>query len=257
MRKSKQFQGMPVISLEEGQQIGHIKGLVVNPSLKNIAALIIELKGWLGEQKFIPFNKVHRIGEDAVTIAKSNRVEKGAGLPEILRLFKERTKITGSRLVTENGTILGVVEEYYVDLQTGDIVGIEFSGGSVSNMFKGSNFLDINYIRTLGPAVVICNDASLQNIVKLDGGLQETLRNFRENTGQLLGATFNKTKELSRNLNQSIEKKRRERKLNNQQKNDQPAGDMSDPAGPPESPLNPQENTASDDQNTDIKQPPV
>jgi len=256
LRKSKQFQGMPVISLEEGQQIGSIKGLVVNPALKNVAALIIELKGWLGEQKFIPFNKVHRIGEDAVTIAKSNRVEKGTGLPEILRLFKERAKIIGTRLITENGTILGVVEEFYVDLQTGDIVGIEISGGTVSNVFKGSNFLDINYIRTLGPAVVICNEASLQNIVKLDGGLQETLRNFRENTGQLLGTTFNKTKELSRNLNQSIEKIRRERKIIKKQENNQTAADT-DPSGTPEPPpLSSQENIVSAEQNSDIK-PPV
>ncbi|MFZ5642747.1 MAG: PRC-barrel domain-containing protein [Bacillota bacterium] len=211
MRKSKQFLGMNVVSLEEGEQIGSVGGLVIDPASKNVAALIIEQKGWFREQKFVPFSKVHRIGEDVVTIDRGNRVEKGASLPQILKLFKERVNITGCRLVTESGTLLGVVEEYYVDLKTGDIVGLEFSGGMVNNLFRGGAFLDINYIRTLGTRIIICLDSAIDNIVKMDGGLQETFRFFRENTGQLLETTIQKTKGLGRNINQSIEKLKREK----------------------------------------------
>lgn len=214
MRKSKQFLGMPIISLEEGQQIGTIGGLVINPDLKNVAALIIEQKGWFREQRFIPFNKVHSIGEDAITTEKGSRAERGVSLPEILKFFKDRVNLIGSKIVAENGTVLGLVDEFYIDLQTGDIVGFEYSGGTVSNLFKGSAFLDINYVRTLGPSMIICSDTSLDNIVKTDGGLQETLRILRENTGQLLDTTVQKTKELSRSLNQSIEKIKRDKKTN-------------------------------------------
>lgn len=234
MRKSKQFLGMPVISLEEGQQIGTIKGLVVNPSFKNVAALIIEPKGFFREQKFIPFSKVHSIGDDAVTIDRVNRAEKGASLPEILKLIKERVIVVGSRLVAENGTVLGVVDEYYIDLQTGDIVGLEFSGGALSNLFKGSAFLDINYIRTLGMSVVICSNSSLDNIVTMDGGLKETLRIFSENTGQLLESTFQKTRGWGQNLNQSIDKFRRSKKTNgNTDAGESPAGQDAGPKGGP------------------------
>ena len=218
MRRSKQFVGMPVVSLEEGQQVGSIKGLVVNAALKNVAALIIEQKGWFKEQKFIPFSKIYNIGEDVATIDRVIRAEKGISLPEILRLIKEEITIIGSRLVTDTGTVLGTVEEYYVDLQTGDIVGLEFSGGTVSNLFKGSAFLDIDHVRTLGASVVICNDSALENIVKMEGGLKETFRSLGENTGQLLGSTFQKTKGWSRNVNhsisQSIEKLRKSKEPN-------------------------------------------
>ncbi|KJR99969.1 MAG: hypothetical protein VR68_07300 [Peptococcaceae bacterium BRH_c4a] len=212
MRKSKQFQGMNVVSLEEGQQIGAIRGLVINPAQKNVAALIIEQKGWFREQKFIPFTKVHSIGEDIITIDRINRAEKGSSLPEILTLFKDRVNVIGSRLVAENGTALGMVDEYYIDLQTGDIVGLEFSGGTVNNLFRGSAFLDINHVRTLGTRIVICNNSCLDSIVKMDGGLQEALKSFRKNTGQLLETTFQKTRGLSRSLNQSLEKIRKDRK---------------------------------------------
>ncbi|MFZ5595740.1 MAG: PRC-barrel domain-containing protein [Bacillota bacterium] len=212
MLKSKQFNGMNVVSLEEGTQIGSVGGLVINPNSKSVAALIIDQKGWFREQKFIPFSKVHSIGEDVITIDRSSRAEKGTSLPEILKLFKDRAVIIGSRLVTESGTVMGLVDEFYIDLKSGDIVGLEFSGGTVSNLFKGSAFLDANYIMTLGASIVICSDSSLNNAIKMDGGLQETLRAFRENTGQLLDITWQKTRELGQNINQSLERIKRERR---------------------------------------------
>ncbi len=212
MRKSRQFVGMPVISLEEGQQIGTVNGLVVNPALKNVSALIIEQKGFFREQKYIPFSKVHSIGNDAVTVDRVNRAEKGTSLPEILKLIKERANIAGSRLMDENGAVLGVVDEYYVDLQTGDIVGLEFSGGTISNLFKGSAFMDINYVRTIGQSVIICSKHAQDNIVTMDGGINETLRAFGENTGQFLEVTLQKTRVWGQNLNQSLKKLRRNKK---------------------------------------------
>ena len=233
MRKSKQFLGMPVISLEEGQQIGTIRGLVVSPALKKVAALIIEQKGWFREQKFIPFSKVHNIGDDAVTIDRVSRVEKGSSLPEILKLIKERVHINGSRMLTESGASLGTADEYYIDLQTGDIVGLEFSGGSVSTLYKGSAFLDINYVRTLGASVIICSDSAPDNIVKMDGGLKETLRVFGESTGQLLENTYQKTRGLGRNLNQSlsqsIEKLKARKKTNDGEEAGDPENREPDP----------------------------
>jgi Uncharacterized protein conserved in bacteria len=150
MRKSKQFVSLPVISLAEGQQIGAIKGLVVNPVQKAVSALLIEQKGWFKEQKYIPFSKVRSIGEDALTIDRRSNAEKGASIPEIVELLKDKAEITGAKLITENGTALGYVDEYYVDLQSGDIVGLEFSGGSLSSWMRGSAFLDINHVRTIG-----------------------------------------------------------------------------------------------------------
>ena len=49
MQKSKRFEAMPVISLEEGRQIGIVKGLVVIRRRK-VAALIIEQKAGLSSK---------------------------------------------------------------------------------------------------------------------------------------------------------------------------------------------------------------
>lgn len=224
MKKSKKFSAMPVISLEEGQQIGAVKELVVDPAGKRIAALVIEQKGWFKEQRIIPFHKIHSVGEDAITIEKSSGVERAGSLPDIFKLLKDKVGVTGAKIVSEKGTVLGFVDEYYVDLSTGTIAGLEFSGNFINSMVKGRAFLDIAYVRTLGKEVVVINDEGLENVYKLDGGLHETVKSIRDSTGHFWENTVQKTKELSSTINKSLEKVRKDKKAD-------PEGNQPDETG--------------------------
>ncbi|AEF92999.1 PRC-barrel domain protein [Desulfotomaculum nigrificans CO-1-SRB] len=210
MRKSKKYVGMPVISLAEGQQIGTVKGLVVDPVQKKVAALIIEQKGWFKEQKFAPYGKVCSIGKDAITIDQSTHVEKGASLPEILKLYKEKLNLIGCRVMAENGTHLGIVDEYFVEENTGAIVGLELSGSLLDSFMKGRVFLDISFTRTIGKEMVVTSNEAIDNLVKVDGGLQETVKTFKNSTSQFLENTLQKTKEISSKTKEELESKTKE-----------------------------------------------
>lgn len=209
MRKSKQFDSMPVISLEEGRQLGLIKGLVINSGAKKIAALIVEQKGLFGDQKFISFSKIRSVGEDVITVTHGTTAQKADNLPEIISLVKEKQKIIGARIVTEGGTMLGVVDDYYVDLTSGKLVGLEFSGSYISGLIGGVAYLDIEYVLTIGKEMIICSDEALDKVVKLDGGLQDRLRGVRESTSQFWESTVLKSKKLSGNVNKSWAKFKR------------------------------------------------
>ncbi|HPZ42928.1 MAG TPA: PRC-barrel domain-containing protein [Bacillota bacterium] len=228
MQKSKRFEAMPVISLEEGRQIGTVKGLVVDPAARKVAALIIEQKGWFKEQRFIPYNRINSVGNDAITIEKSSGIEKAAGIPEIAKLLREKVPINGAKIVTDNGTALGYVDEYYVDLATGTIAGLEFSGSRLDSIIKGHAFIDINYVRTLGKEVIVVSSECLNNIIKLEGGLQETVKNLRESTGQFWENTLQKTKGLGSVINRSLEKVKREKKRDDGQAKEAGPGPISE-----------------------------
>ncbi|MDD2443617.1 MAG: PRC-barrel domain-containing protein [Desulfotomaculaceae bacterium] len=212
MRKGKRFVSMPVISLEEGRQIGTVKEIVVDPAGKKVAALIVDQKGWFKEQRFIPYNRIHSIGKDAVTIEKTTGVEKAAGLPDIVGLLKERVRIAGAKIVSENGKTLGYVDEFYVDTATGTIAGLEFSGNFFNGMIRGRAFIDIAYVRTLGKEVVVITNEGVENTFKLEGGIQERVKTIKESTGHLWENTVQKTKDLGTSINKSMEKAKREAK---------------------------------------------
>jgi uncharacterized protein YrrD len=197
---------MPVISIEEGRHLGSVKGIVVDPAEKMVSALIIEQKGLFKEQQFIPFPRIKSIGADVITVDRSSGAEKGARLPDILRLLKDRVDIYGARLVAENGAALGFVDDYFVDENSGKIAGLEFAGKFIDSMIRGKAFLDISFVRTIGKEVVIVTAEGAENVLKLDGGLQESVKTLKDSTGQILGNTLLRTKELGSNLNKSLEK---------------------------------------------------
>lgn len=208
MRKSKQFVSMPVISLQDGQQSGSVKGLVIDPAEKQVAAIIIEQKGWFKEQKYIPFTKVKSVGEDAITIDHTSSVERGSGLPNIMKLLKDNVEIIGARIVTEKGTLLGYTDEYYVDLASGQLVGLEFTDKFLSGVMHGKAFLDTNYVQTIGKDIIVCSEEAVDNVIKIEGGIQETVKSFKDSTTQMWGNTVEKTRSLGTSLNKSLGKVR-------------------------------------------------
>ncbi|MEG6617169.1 PRC-barrel domain-containing protein [Peptococcaceae bacterium 1198_IL3148] len=204
MIKSKKFIGMPVISLSEGQQIGKIKELVVDPHSKSVAALLIEQKGWFKDQKFIPYGKVCSVGDDAITIEQSANIQKGASLPEILQLTKDKYQLLNEKVVTENGKVIGMVEEYYVDIFTGDIAGLEVSGSFINSLMSGRAFLDMALVRTIGKELIVTSNDAPDNLVKINGGFKETVKSLKCTGDNLWESTISKTKELTSTINKKL-----------------------------------------------------
>jgi len=176
VRKSSELLGLPVISLEDGTKVGHIKGLIVNPAAKAVTALVVEGRGVFKEQRFIPFAKVHSGGVNAVTVSRGQSAQKAANLPEIVQLWKDRTPLIGARLVTESGEILGTVGDYASDPATGAVAGLEVAPSALGAALKGRSWLPAGSLRTLGKEIIVAGDQARDEITPLDGGLEQRAR---------------------------------------------------------------------------------
>ena len=214
MRKSRKFLSMPIVSIEEGLQIGKTRGLVVDPAQMEVAALIIEQRGWFREQKIIPYGKVKNIGGDAITVDQSSQVQKTTSLPEILRLIREKANPIGVKVIVEDGTLVGHVDEFYVEESTGKIVKLEISGKFLENLFKGKAQLSIQYVRTMGSDVIILKNGAQDHLEKVDGGLQDTISSLKESTSHLWESTKTKTKKLSKNIKEKARERSGSAKVN-------------------------------------------
>jgi len=214
MRKSRKFISMPIVSIEEGMQIGTTRGVVVNPAQMEVAALIIDQRGWFREQKIVPYGKVKNIGGDAITIDQSSQVQKTTSLPEILRLIREKVNPVGAKVIIEDGTLLGHVDEYYVDEVTGKIVTLEISGKFLDNLFKGKARLSTEHVRTMGSDIIVLCTGAHEYLEKVDGGLQDTINNLKESTSHLWASTKTKTIKLSQNIKEKAKEKSKSDKKN-------------------------------------------
>jgi len=207
MRKSRKYISMPIISLKEGIQIGTVRSLVVDPASMDIAALVIDQRGWFREQKIIPYAKVKSIGNDAITIDESSNVQKTVSLPGILKLMKERANPIGTRVITESGGVLGLVDEYYIEEITGKILCLEISGKLLESLYKGKALLAIENVVTMGSDVIVVTADAPSKLEKVDGGLQETINSLKESTSNIWETTVQRTKEISKSIKDRYEKK--------------------------------------------------
>lgn len=206
MKPSKEFLSLPIVSLSEGQHIGYVKSLVIDSQAKALAALVIDPKGFFRDQRIIPYAKVVSVGADAITIDKGAYVEKSASLPEILSLIKEKLTIIGTRVITQSGKTLGVVEEYYVDPDTGKITQMEISGGKIEGFFSGKAILEADYVVTIGQDVIVAQKGCETSLMIADKGINDTFKsvirstsNLASGTGQAFGKIFsNKDKDKAK-----------------------------------------------------------
>ena len=118
---------MPIISLKRDGKLKNT-GVVVDPRNFSIAAVVTDKQSWFGEYKIIPYEHVMSIGDHAVTIDKKNNIEKPANLPEISALMKDSPPLLGGKVFSEDGTLLGIVEEFVFNAETGEIKSLEVTG---------------------------------------------------------------------------------------------------------------------------------
>lgn len=194
MLPSKKFLSLPIISLKEGQQIGFVRNLVIDPRAKAVAALIVDPKGFFKEQRIIPFNRVVSIGENAITISTESQVEKATNLPDILELLKEKAAIIGIKVMTTSGKTLGLIDEFYISLKDGSISSLDISAGKFEGLFNGKARLIADEILTIGFDVVIVSKDCDERMEILDKGINENFKSFFQTAS-------NKAAEKSQKLN--------------------------------------------------------
>lgn len=152
MKKSIQVVGLPIISISEGQEIGNVKSLVINPDKGSVDFLTIEHEDWQVSVKAIPFKKVVGIGEYAVTVESENAVIDLNEIPIANQLVNKKIKITGTKVMTRKGQLIGEIGEFFIDEDNGFILGAQL------NASDREVVLDAKAVLTFGKDIIIVNE---------------------------------------------------------------------------------------------------
>ncbi|MBU8879571.1 PRC-barrel domain-containing protein [Bacillus sp. FJAT-29790] len=166
MKKSSQIINLPVISISDGQQVGKVKSLVINPEKGSIDFLTIEHEEWQVSVRAIPFKRVVGIGEYALTIENDHAVIDLNEIPIANQLVNKKIKINNTKVMTRKGELIGEVIEFYADEETGHILGMDLKLGD-----RGVTMLS-SYVLTFGKDIIIVKEdvsqGFLENALQLD-----------------------------------------------------------------------------------------
>lgn len=160
MKRSAQIIGLPIISISDGVQIGTVKTLVINPEKGSVDFLTIEQENVQFSLKAIPFKKVVGIGEFAVTVDDHSAVIDLAEIPIANQLVNKQIRIKNTKAMTRKGQLLGEVTEFFVDEETGEIIGVELTTSDRQAA------LPAEFVLTYGKDILIVNENAASALVE-------------------------------------------------------------------------------------------
>ncbi|RIW37772.1 photosystem reaction center subunit H [Bacillus salacetis] len=160
MKKSTEIVGLPIISINDGVEIGSVKSLVVNPEKGSVDFLTIEHEDWQVSVKAIPFKKVIGIGEYAVTVENGNAVIDLNEIPIANALVNKKIRINDTKVMSRKGQLIGEAKEYYVDDETGNIMGILVAVKEDEKILKSGQIL------TYGKDILVVQEDAMNHFIE-------------------------------------------------------------------------------------------
>jgi uncharacterized protein YrrD len=122
-RRDKEFLGLDVVSLEDASVLGEVDGLLVDETRSAVVGLVLDLG--IYEAKVLAYEDVVTVGEDAVMVTSSATV-RPVSENTILREIAERdVQITDALVMNDQGNVIGVAGDYFLDPNDGTIKGLE------------------------------------------------------------------------------------------------------------------------------------
>lgn len=201
--RGKNVHGKVIISLENGQQIGKLNGLVINTKDIIVAALLIESKALFKDKMLIPYEKVHSIDE-IITVKQSNCLEKVSLQTPLGKLVKQKNSLFGTQVITEEGSILGLVEDYIFEVETGQIKSLLITGKIYEKILRGSAEMPISQVSIIGNDAIIAKSGSKEALLLSEDGLSEKMESLKGSSSKLWSTTKDSTIKWSKQLSSTL-----------------------------------------------------
>ena len=123
MIRASELYGRAVIDLDTAERVGEVDEIIVDPYGPGVAGYVVACeRSMFAKRKriIIPIDAFHAIGPDALTM-------RSVGTPEFhtahLDALPRLSELTGRRMVSFGGRLLGSVEDALISEQDGRIIG--------------------------------------------------------------------------------------------------------------------------------------
>lgn len=118
--------GMPVFSINEGQNVGFVKNVLMELEDKKSLVFLIEDNEWYKGAKVLEADDVMKIGQEALVIENSHKLTSFSELPEGNQSVTRNDSCRGKMVVDSDNNKLGKVKGCLIDRNTIKVSGVVF-----------------------------------------------------------------------------------------------------------------------------------
>lgn len=156
MKKSIELINLPIFTVNDGNLLGKVKELIINPDRFSVDFLSIEQEERQGSMKVVPFNNVIGIGDYAVMV-EHNELDVSYNM--INQLVSKKVQIIGTDVITQKGNYIGEVSEYMINEETGKLEQLTLSLGNKEEVIPFEKVIAIGKER-----VIVNEEAKLRKV---------------------------------------------------------------------------------------------
>ena len=191
--------GLKIISISNGEKIEDVSDVIYIPQENKLKALLVDKGGLFSSAKVIMFADILSFGEDAIMVQSPDVIKKVSDITEeIKNIAKDNEYLTKTKVITEAGKELGVIDDVFFDTTTGNVTKFEVSEGIIGNIKSGKKLIDKNDILTIGHDSVIVSKFT-EEIVKEQSqsqGVQGAVNKGSDKANDMASTVGDKTKEI-------------------------------------------------------------
>jgi uncharacterized protein YrrD len=112
--------GLPVVTLDGGTTIAHVQDMIVDPTRRQVLALVVQERGFMKAARAIPFGRIVANGRDAVVV-QNEKVMLDLDRDPVLKGLDNGHRVQGADVMTDDGRKVGTVSDMLIDDHTGEI----------------------------------------------------------------------------------------------------------------------------------------
>jgi len=150
--------GKPIIAQSTGERVATVQDVVLDLPPTRVVALLTDRGGLLRSAHSIRWEQVISIG-DVVVVGGETTPTSVNEDPELTALIKQAHQITGTTVITVDGTQLGTIADITID-ERGQILGYELKQGLLQAL-RGRTMLPIEQIRSFGNDALIVEQPAI------------------------------------------------------------------------------------------------
>ncbi len=115
MKKTEEVIGLPIISICDGEEVGKVKGVIVNAAKGAVDYVVVENGIQILNAKVISAKDVTGIGEYALTIENEAVINDISKIPAAIDHLQKNIPVKGTRVMTKKGSLIGEIGDIYID----------------------------------------------------------------------------------------------------------------------------------------------
>lgn len=161
VRKTQDMKDMLIVSIDNGEIVGKISDVLIDPQKRAVSALLSTESGFLSRTtNVVPASEVQVWGEDVILVSGTDVFVNRDALPCQDQCLGVADQIKGREVVGQDGTRIGTLNDVLID-NRGHLVGYDLSKVDIPGPIAKSKRIGVEATYALGPDVLVVDENKL------------------------------------------------------------------------------------------------